>query len=47
MSSDMLKPDRFPKLNKAQITETLPVVAQRVGAKQAEKKWVLLSDAKV
>ena len=39
--------DRFPKLGKAQITETLPLIAHRVGAKQADKKWVLLPEAKV
>ena len=37
---------RFPKLKKDQITETLGAIAQRVGAKQAEKKWVLLAEAK-
>jgi hypothetical protein len=35
---------RFPKLKKDEIADTLSLVAVRVGAKQAEKKWMLLSD---
>jgi hypothetical protein len=34
-------------LKKDEITETLPLVAARVGAKQADKRWVLLNDAQV
>lgn len=35
--------NRFPKQPKAAIRNTLDTFAERIGAKEAEKKWVLKS----
>ena len=39
---EMLK-KRFPKVPKDAINNTLGTVAARVGAKEAEKRWVIIS----
>ena len=35
--------NRFPKQSKAAIKDTLDTYAERIGVKEADKKWVLKS----
>lgn len=43
MSRDANDENRFPKQPKAALRDTLDTFAERVGTKEAEKKWVLIS----
>ena len=41
MGGDANAKSRFPKQPKAALRDTLDTFAERIGAKEAEKKWVL------
>ena len=43
VSEDANDPHRFPKQPKAAIKDTLDTFAERVGAREGEKKWMLRS----